>query len=57
MFQIVGLCIIETTLLDSVLSIINPSANNVGLSVNPDTGNDYSIPNSHLVIKQFNDVV
>jgi len=49
--QIVGLCLVKTTLLDSVLSINNPLGSGSTLIITPDAGGIDPV-SAHLVIKR-----
>lgn len=49
--QIVGLCLVKTTLLDSVLSINNPLGNPSALTITTDAGGTEPV-SAHLVIKR-----
>jgi hypothetical protein len=49
--QIVGVCLVETTLLDSVLSINNPLGSATALTITPTAGGEDSV-SAHLVIKR-----
>ena len=49
--QIVGLCLVETTLLDSILSINNPLGSASALTITPLAGGIDSV-SAHLVIKR-----
>jgi len=49
--QIVGLCLVETTLLDSVLSINNPLGSATALTITPIAGGVDPV-SAHLVIKR-----
>lgn len=50
--QIVGLCLIDTTSMNTKLSIINPSGNASALTITPLAGGNQSV-SCHLVIKQI----
>jgi hypothetical protein len=50
--QIVGLCLVETTLLDSILSINNPLGSASALTITPLAGGIDSV-SAHLVIKRI----
>lgn len=49
--QIVGVCLVQTTLLDSVLSINNPLGNTTALLITPTAGGEAPV-SAHLVIKR-----
>jgi hypothetical protein len=50
--QIVGMSIIQTTTVDSILSINNPSTNSTALTITPQAGGSNSV-STHLIIKQL----
>ena len=49
--QIVGMCLVQTTLLNTVLSINNPAVSVTALTMTPIAGGTHSV-SAHLVIKQ-----
>jgi hypothetical protein len=51
--QIVGLCLVQTSLIDSVLSINNPLGSATALTITSLAGGVNSV-SAHLVIKQIN---
>jgi len=50
--QIVGICVITTTVINSTLSVINPPGNSTALTVTPVAGGTHSV-SAHLVIERL----
>ena len=50
--QIVGMCLIKTTGINSILTVRNPSGNSTALTITPNAGGARSVF-CHLVIKQL----
>jgi len=51
--QIVGECLVTTTVVDSILRVINPPGNAAALTVTPLAGGTHSV-SAHLVIQKLN---
>ena len=50
--QIVGLCLLTTSVLNAILTIVNPSGNSTALTITPIAGGTHSV-SAHLIIKQI----
>ena len=50
--QIIGTCIIRTTVIDTILSVINPPNNSTALTITPLAGGTYAV-SAHLIIVQL----
>jgi hypothetical protein len=50
--QIVGVSMVTTTVINSILSVINPAGNSTALTITPVAGGTHSV-SAHLVIMQL----
>ena len=50
--QIIGLCLVKTTLLDSYISINNPAGNSSAITMTPNAGRGKPV-SAHLIIKRI----
>ena len=50
--QIIGMCIITTTTINSILSVVNPTGNSTALTITPVAGGTHPV-SAHLVITQL----